>query len=165
MKAVSAKKNKHVSGYVSTRRALWAPIFFACPIGRTLKIGSLERNFFRPCFLYFGHGSSISLMEIRNLHLCNLICVFLQLSLEKRVGYEWEGCSNFSRNDDGKIFIVCMKTGVLIKFSLYKFSISQDSKSFLEWWNLFLLRLILKYVFVDCFSFVSKLCVHYSILN
>ena len=154
MKAVSAKNKRHVSGYVSTGRALWAPIFFACPIGRTLKIGSLERNFFRPCFLYFGHRSSISLMEIRNLHLCNLICVFLQLSLEKRVGYEWEGCSNFSRNDDGEIFIVCMKTAVLINFSLYKFSISQDSKSFLEWWNLFLphinLEICLCWLFFFC---------------
>ena len=40
------------------------------------------------------------LMEIENLHLRILICGFLWFLLEKCVGYEWEGCSNFSRNDD-----------------------------------------------------------------
>ena len=75
------------------------------------------------------------LMEIRNLHLRNIICGILEFPLETRVGYEWAGCSNCSRYDDGEVlfFILCMKTAVLSTLSLYTMSISQDSKRSLEW--------------------------------
>ena len=61
-------------------------------------------------------------MEIRYLHLRNLICGFLQFPLKKRVGYDEKAAQvfKFFKSDDGGIlfFILCMKTAVLSKFSL-----------------------------------------------
>ena len=75
------------------------------------------------------------LMKIWNAHLSYLIFGFLSFPLEKLTGYESEGCSKFSRNFDGAVvfFILCKKTEVLSKFSVYTMSTLQVSKSFLEW--------------------------------
>ena len=102
-------------------------------------------------------------MGIWNLHLCNLICGFLQFPLEKHVGYKWEGWSIFTRNDNGQFwFLFCAwKQQHQVSLVYIHWLFPKTQKVFSNGKICFYYVFLLKYGFVDCLAFVNTFCVCY----
>ena len=59
-------------------------------------------------------------IDIRNLLLCSLVFGLLEIAIEKRFGYEWEGILKVAWKPAGPlpVFVLCMKMEVFSKFNL-----------------------------------------------